>query len=173
MAIKSDARSSNQIPVVYRALTGLIAAVCLLTLWASLSSADFSGRVIGVSDGDTVDVLHDRTTKRIRLNAIDCPEKGQPFGTVAKRFTAEHAFGKTVTIREVGIDKYGRTIGDVMLPDGRVLNHELLKAGLAWWYRKYSKDFSLGDLEDEARLARRGLWIDPDPIPPGEWRKRR
>jgi endonuclease YncB( thermonuclease family) len=57
---------------------------------------------------------------------------------------------------------------DVILPDGRNLNHELLKAGLAWWFRKYSKDASLGDLEDEARLAMREQWADPQPVPPWE-----
>lgn len=149
MAIESDARSSNPMPRVCRVLTGLIAALCLLSLWASPSSADFSGRVVGVSDGDMVDVLHNGTAKRVRLNAIDCPEKGQPFWNTAKQFTSEQAFGKTVRVRELGTDKYGRTIGDVILPDRRVLNHELLKAGLAWWYRKYSKDFSLGDLEEK------------------------
>jgi endonuclease YncB( thermonuclease family) len=92
--------------------------------------------------------------------------RSQPFGTRAKQFTSEQAFGKEVTIREAGRDRYGRTLAEVILPDVSSLNQELLKAGLARWFRKYSKDLSLGDLEDEARLAKRGLWADNEPMPP-------
>ncbi len=74
-------------------------------------------------------------------------------------------------MRDLGQDRYGRTIGEVMLPDGRVLNHELVKAGFAWWYRKYAPDDdALEQLEQEARDAKLGLWVDPHPVPPWEWR---
>ncbi len=145
---------------------------CILLQATLPFGEDLAGKVVGVLDGDTIEVLHDGHPKRIRLNGIDCPEKGQPFGKKAKQYTSTMVFGKDVTIHVVGFDRYRRTIGEVMLGDGRNLNRELVKAGFAWWYRKYSKDFSLGDLEDEARLAKRGLWVDPDPIPPWEWRKR-
>ncbi len=79
--------------------------------------------------------------------------------------------GKVVTVKETGHDRYGRTLGDVILPDGRNLNHELLKAGYAWWFRWYSKDVRLGEMEDEARLAKRGLWADAEPVPPWDWRR--
>lgn len=144
-----------------------------ILLQAALAfGADFTGKVVGVLDGDTIEVLHDGHAERVRLNGIDCPEKAQPFGKKAKQVTSTMVFGKEVTIHVLGFDRYGRTIGEVILGDGRNLNRELMRAGFAWWYRKYSKDFSLGDLEDEARLAKRGLWIDPDPIPPWEWRRR-
>ncbi|MGH7257019.1 MAG: thermonuclease family protein [Nitrospiraceae bacterium] len=117
------------------------------------------------------DSIRDGKAEQIRLNGIDCPEKKQPFGTRAKQFTSQEAFGKEVTVKEVGRDRYGRTLAEVILPDGRSLNQELLKAGLAWWFRKYSKDIGLGDLEDEARLANRGLWADKNPVPPWEWRR--
>jgi endonuclease YncB( thermonuclease family) len=81
-------------------------------------------------------------------------------------------FGKNVAIKGRGRDRYGRTLGDVILSDGRNLNHEILKAGYGWWFRQYSKDASLGDLEDEARLAMCGLWADPQPVLPWEWRER-
>ena len=68
-----------------------------------------------------------------------------------------------------GPDLYGRTLAEVLLPDGRSLNQELIKAGLAWWFRKYSKDLQLGELERQARVAKRGLWVDPHPVPPWEW----
>jgi endonuclease YncB( thermonuclease family) len=75
-------------------------------------------------------------------------------------------------VQTYGHDKYGRTIGDVYLPDGSLLNKELVKAGLAWWYCKYSADQSLAQLEIEARVARRSLWQDPKPGPPWGVRKR-
>ncbi len=136
-------------------------------------AADFTGRVVGVSDGDTITVMHNGKGERIRLHGIDCPEKRQAFGNRAKQFTSKLAFGKTVTVQVVDRDRYGRTVGVVLLPDGRSLNHELVRAGLAWMYRRYSNDQSLSDLEEEARVARRGLWVDTNPIPPWEWRVNR
>ncbi len=124
-------------------------------------------------DGDTIDVLHNRRAERIRLYGIDCPEKRQAFGSRAKQSTSHLAFGQTVTITSHGHDRYGRTIGDVILPDGKNLNQELVREGMCWWYRKYaSNDTTLERLETEAMNARRGLWADPNPIPPWDWRKR-
>jgi endonuclease YncB( thermonuclease family) len=151
--------------------------VRMVTVFASLLFslthsvyADFSGKVVGVLDGDSIRVMHNGKAEQVRLQGIDCPEKKQAFGTTAKQFTSEMVFGKGVTVKETGRDRYGRTLGDVVLPDGRNLNHEILKAGYAWWYRQYSKDARLGDMEDEARLARRGLWAESEPVPPWEWR---
>ena len=133
-------------------------------------AADFTGRVVGVSDGDTITVLSKGKPERIRLHGIDCPEKRQAFGNRAKQFASELVFGKTVTVQFVDRDRYGRTVGVVLLPDGRSLNHELVRAGLAWMYRRYTNDQSLSDLEEEARVAQRGLWADPHAVPPWEWR---
>ncbi len=133
-------------------------------------AADFTGRVVSVTDGDTITVLHNGKGERIRLHGIDCPEKRQAFGNRAKQFTSKLVFGKTVTVQVVDHDRYGRTVGVVLLPDGRSLNHELVRAGLAWMYRRYANDQSLSDLEEEARVARRGLWADPNPVSPWEWR---
>ncbi len=133
-------------------------------------AADFTGRVVGVSDGDTITVLHNGTGERIRLHGIDCPEKRQAFGNRAKQFTSTLVFGNTVTVQVLDRDRYGRTVGVVLLPDGRSLNHELVRAGLAWMYPRYTNDQSLSDLEEEARVARRGLWADPHAVPPWEWR---
>ncbi len=138
--------------------------------WAKETSS-FTGTVIGITDGDTIKALQGKTTEKIRLIGIDCPEKKQPFGQKAKRFASDLAFKKTVTVFHQGRDRYGRILGDVHLPDGRILNQELVKAGLAWWYRRYSKDQELERLETEAREAKRGLWADPNPIPPWQWRR--
>ncbi|MFX0200221.1 MAG: thermonuclease family protein [Candidatus Hodarchaeota archaeon] len=109
---------------------------------------------------------------KVRLHGIDCPEKKQAFGTNAKQFTSDMAFGKEVTVRIQTTDRYGRAVGVVVLPDGKNLNWELVGAGLAWWYRKYSPDDrTLERLETEARAAKRGLWVDESPIPPWEWRR--
>ncbi len=142
----------------------------LALLTGQTLAADFTGRVVGVSDGDTITVLHNGKGKRIRLHGIDCPEKRQAFGNRAKQFTSKLVFGNTVTVQVMDRDRYGRTVGVVLLPDGRSLNHELVRAGLAWMYRRYTNDQSLSDLEEEARVARRGLWADAEPVPPWEWR---
>jgi endonuclease YncB( thermonuclease family) len=82
------------------------------------------------------------------------------------------AFGKDVTVQMHGYDKYKRTLGDVLLPDGTNVNHTLVKEGWCWWYRKYAPgDTVLEGLETEAREARKGLWADPQPVPPWEWRQ--
>ena len=123
-------------------------------------AADFSGSVTDVLDGDTIKVSRNHRNVKIRLNGIDAPEKGQAYGHKSGEFVALQAFGKDVTVQTYGLDKYGRTIGDVYLPDGTLLNKELVKAGLAWWYCKYSADQSIAQLEIEAREAQRGLWQD-------------
>src|SRR2546426_1929918 len=151
-----------------------LAILCLAPL--ALALADFSGRVVGVTDGDTIKVMHNGKAEKIRLHGIDCPEKAQPYGTKAKQFTSQLVFGKEVTVKDYGLDnnRFKRTLGEIVLPDGRVVNEELLRAGLAWWYRKYVPNrVDLAALEEEARTAKRGLWVDPDPVPPWEWRKQK
>ena len=118
-------------------------------------------------DGDTIEVLRHLRPERIRLSGIDCPEKGQAFGTRAKQATSALVFGRDVILQTHGQDKYGRTLADVLLPDGTNVNHELVKAGWCWWYRKYAPgDIVLEGFEKDAREAKKGLWVDPAPIPP-------
>jgi micrococcal nuclease len=151
-----------------------------LVVWVlsvfSVSAAwpeEFSGKVIGVTDGDTLTVLRDRSPVKIRLHGIDCPESGQDFGSRAKSLTSELAFGRVVKVRERGTDRYRRVVADVVLPDGRSLNQELVRQGVAWWYQRYAPhDSNLSQLEAEARAAKRGLWSQPNPVPPWEWRGR-
>jgi micrococcal nuclease len=119
-----------------------------------------------------VDVLHDGKAEHTCLNGIDCPEKGQAYGKRAKQAVSELVFGKDVTLQTHGLDKYARTIADMLLPDGTNVNHTLVKDGWCWWYRKYAPgDMVLEQLEADAREAKRGLWADPQPVPPWEWRK--
>lgn len=111
-------------------------ATFLIFFFASTALATtFSGKVVKVTDGDTLQVMWNGKAEKIRLTGIDSPESGQAFGTAATRYA---------------------------------LNQEMVRAGYAWWYRKYSTDRSLADLEDEARRNRRGLWEAPNPVPPWE-----
>lgn len=145
-------------------------------------SKDFSGLVVGVIDGDTIDVLVDNSgerqasgskfTARVRLADIDCPEKGQPFGQRAKQATSGLCFGKMVRVRGERKDRNGRLLGEVILPDGKSLNEELIRLGYAWWFERYSTKTALQAIQSEARDARRGLWAEENPVPPWDWRKR-
>jgi endonuclease YncB( thermonuclease family) len=131
----------------------------------------FSGNVVGVADGDTISVMRDGKAVTVRLQGIDCPEKRQAYGARAKQFTSQRVFGQVVTVIVRGTDRYGRTLGEVVQPDGMNLNRTLVEEGLAWWYRQYSDDDALRQLEEEARAAQRGLWADRKPVPPWEFRK--
>ena len=139
-------------------------------LVGSAAAEEFTARVVGVTDGDTLTVLHDRRSATVRLLGVDAPEKRQAYGDRAKRFTADLAFDRTVTVRTTGRDRYGRLLGEVVLPDGRSLNQELVRAGYAWWFRRYSRDGRLARLEEEARAGRRGLWADQAPQAPWDYR---
>ncbi|AKQ47468.1 hypothetical protein TH63_03430 [Rufibacter radiotolerans] len=130
-------------------------------------------RVIAIKDGDTIELLKDGKPLRVRLQGIDCPEKNQAFGERARQFTSDQAFGKFVQLVVRDIDRYGRTVGEIILPDGRNLNYELVKYGFAWHYRAYSKDPELDRLEMEARAQKLGLWVDPVPQAPWDFRKQR
>jgi endonuclease YncB( thermonuclease family) len=145
-----------------------------LAVWSLLAGAataeEFAGRVVAVTDGDTLKVLRVRHAETVRLEGVDAPEKRQAYGERAKRFTADLAFDRTVTVRTRGRDRNGRLLAEVVLPDGRSLNQELVRAGYAWWFRRYSRDGRLARLEDEARRGRRGLWADQAPQSPWEFR---
>jgi micrococcal nuclease len=119
-------------------MTNCSHALLLLLLALPAIAQTFTAKVVSITDGDTISVLRNDRAQRVRLNGIDCPESRQPFGTKAKQFTADLAFGTVVTIRTVDVDRYGRIVADVILANGRNLNHELVKAGMAWWYRRYT-----------------------------------
>ena len=136
------------------------------------SPTEISGRVVGVIDGDTIEVLFPgNSLSRIRLAEIDAPEKNQPWGRRAKRGLSALVFGKTVRVVRQGQDRYGRTIGQIRVSDTYV-NKEMVKSGLAWAYRRYLSDRSLLNDEDQARAGKIGLWSDnpANIVPPWEWR---
>lgn len=133
---------------------------------------EFTAEVIEAIDGDTLDVSGPQGRQRVRLNGIDCPEIDQPFGHTAKLLASDLTLRRHVTIKVTGRDQYGRVLADVVFADGRILNQELVKAGMAWWFQKYSNDNQLAALEHEARIKRVGLWSDSEPISPWEFRSR-
>ncbi len=128
--------------------------------------------MVKIADGDTLTILVDAQQLNIRLSDIDTPERKQPFGTKAKQALSELAFGKQARVVEVTTDRYGRIVGRVFVGDIDV-NRELVAEGFAWVYRKYSNDVELLRLEAEAKQKGLGLWADPNPIPPWEWRRGR
>ncbi len=144
-------------------------AICLCLLVSSPALA-YEAKVVGVTDGDTIKVLKDNRTVKIRLHGLDCPEKKQAFGTKAKQYTSEMVYGKTVEVNATDKDRYGRTVAWVYV-DGQNLNLALVKAGLAWHYKRYSSDQALAEAEVEARKGKVGLWSDPHAIPPWEFRR--
>jgi micrococcal nuclease len=153
-------------------LTLVLLQLSIFLLLTSPPAFSFTGLVVSVKDGDTIEVLSNGRPKRIRLHGIDCPEKRQAYGYRAKLATAVLTFGQAVTIRPHDKDRYGRIVAEVMLADETNVNHLLVKDGWCWWYRKYAPgDTVLETLETDARQTKRGLWIDPNPVPPWIYRK--
>lgn len=132
----------------------------------------FYAKVIGIKDGDTIEVLYEKNPMKIRLADIDCPEKSQPYGNRAKQLTSELCFNKTVeVITKAKYDRYHRLVATIIIGSTVNLNKELIKAGLAWHYKKYSDDVEIANLESIARYEKQGLWADSNSISPSEWRK--
>lgn len=167
--------------------------VCCV-IWAALFSAsaigvELNGKVIGVSDGDTITVLDsDRQQHKIRLSGIDAPEKKQPFGQRSKEHLSQLVFGKLVVVEWSKKDRYQRIVGKVLVAAPACTSQECPKTldaglaqvtdGLAWWYRQYAKEQPEQDrhryefAEREAKTNRVGLWVEKEPMAPWEWRRR-
>jgi endonuclease YncB( thermonuclease family) len=149
--------------------------VLILALASPALAEELRGRVVGITDGDTLTLLTpERREVKIRLAEIDTPESAQPYGTRARQALSDLAFSQDVRVQVQDIDRYGRTVGRIYA--GRVdVNAEMVRRGAAWVYRRYSRDPSLLVLEDEARQVRRGIWALPESqrTPPWEWRRER
>ena len=145
---------------------------------ATATLTQFTGKVISISDGDTITVITpDKQQVKIRLYGIACPKRGQAFGDRAKQATSDVVFKRIVTAQPIETDRHSRTVAIVYMPRGGSLNELLVREGLAWVYPQVCKrkDFCrpLKLLEDAARNAGRGLWADKEPVPPWLWRERR
>jgi endonuclease YncB( thermonuclease family) len=154
-----------------------LAAVALFIIEAPSVYAltPWQGRVVNIIDGDSLIVSNKGKRVKVRLLEVDCPERAQPFGREASGFTRRLCHGKQVLIEDPRPDKYyqGRIRAKVILTDGRDLGMELVKEGLAWRYRRYSRNPLLMDLEAHAKAKRLGLWADSKPVPPWQWRKKK
>lgn len=152
-----------------RRLAFLVALLCATITHAS---EVIVGRVVKVSDGDTITVLTaSKDQVKVRLHGIDAPESKQAFGEKSRLALAELVAGRDATVTVETKDRYGRVVGRVVV-DKTDANLAQVKAGMAWWYRAYArKDTALRDAEIAARDAKLGLWIDPNPTPPWDWRK--
>ena len=127
-------------------------------------------KVVGVHDGDTITGLaEDQKQFKIRLDAIDAPELGMAFGQASRKALSHKVFGKQVEVIVKTKDRYGRTVGHVLL-DKRDMNLEMLEEGMAWHYAHYDHNKRLAEAEQEARGNRLGLWQDPNPVAPWDWR---
>lgn len=151
-------------------------ALALLSAAPWVAAEGLTGRVVGVADGDTITVLDaQRVQHKIRLAGIDAPEKRQPFGQVSKQHLADLVFGQEVELDCGRPDRYRREVCVVLL-GGQDVNLAQVQAGLAWWYRQYAREQTAerreaySAAEREAQEARRGLWQEPSPMPPWEWR---
>lgn len=141
----------------------------LALLLAPIFLFGLDGKVVGVTDGDTIKILtSERQQVKVRLYGIDAPEKKQPYGADAKRFLSDLVAGKNVRIEERGKDRYKRTLGIVYLKDNDI-NEILVLNGYAWAFTKYSKIYE--SQERQARNKGLGLWQDKNPIKPEIWRK--
>ena len=137
------------------------------------------GRVVGLSDGDSVTVIDaNKTQYKIRLAGIDAPEKAQAYGQKSKESLSELVFGKQVDVEWSKQDRYGRTVGKIMLA-GVDINLEQIKRGMAWHYKQYQNEQSPEDrdayaqYQSQAQERRVGLWRDPAPIEPAVFRQKK
>jgi endonuclease YncB( thermonuclease family) len=168
VACSSSTPTSSDISLPYRRHTRNVATPIL-----------FEGRVVGVEDGDTITILDSSNANhRIRLLGIDAPEKGQAFGSRSGEYLSQLVFSKVVTIEWSKHDRYGRIVGKVILGSQDICL-EQIRTGMAWHYKYYQDDQTpddrqlYADAENAARATKSGLWIDPDPIPPWDFRRRR
>jgi micrococcal nuclease len=149
--------------------TAAIPASIAISVACFCCCAAETAKVVSVHDGDTLKVVQNGQQTTIRLQGIDAPEIGQPFGSKSRDRLAELTKGKLVTIQADKPDQYGRLLGTVEV-NGENVNRRMVADGLAWHYKRYSKDAGLAGAEREARSAKQGLWAGKDPVPPWEWR---
>jgi endonuclease YncB( thermonuclease family) len=150
--------------------------LAFLAVGGNCFALDYTGRIVGVLDGDTVDLLTaNKELVRVRLAGIDAPEKRQPFGNVAKKALSDLVFNRQAVVSGRKHDRYGRFLGKVQV-SGVDANLQMVKRGFAWHFKKYEREQSVEDrvsyrdAEAAAREQRRGLWSDKEPIAPWEFR---
>jgi len=155
---------------IQRALAGAAIAVVMLAIpTVAAAQRSFHATVTWIDDGDTVWISEDGHRLRVRLSGVDCPELAQPFGAEARRATLTALLQRDVTVDVRDVDAYGRLVARIH-NGGRDMSEDLLRDGLAWYYSRFVTDPVLASAESEARRAHRGLWSQPNPVPPWVFR---
>jgi micrococcal nuclease len=149
--------------MVYRTIIHLFLFLIIQDTW-------YAGRILSVTDGDTFVMQLKEGNIRVRLEGIDAPEKKQPFSHESKTFLEKY-LNKECRLQKTGVDRFGRTLG-VLWVNGVNINLLMVKEGYAWHFKKYSKDKVLAEAEADARKNKTGLWKEPEPIAPWDWRKK-
>lgn len=162
-----------------RVWRGLIAVVLTLGIFSGAAADVLGGKVLAVTDGDTITVLDAGDVQHVvRLAGIDAPEKRMPFGQRSKQNLSDLVYGRWVEVEGEKNDRYGRLVGKVLV-NGRDANLAQIQAGMAWHYKEYQREQTVPDrriyaeAESKATIAKQGLWADPNPVPPWDWRKAR
>lgn len=139
----------------------------------TLQSQTLTGRVVRIADGDTFTLLVEKKQHRIRLYGVDAPETkgGQPYSQKAKDYLASMIAGRTVQVEVKDTDRYGRYLGVVSTTDIKDVNLDMIRSGMAWHYSYYDNTTAYKSAQQQAQKGRKGLWRDPSPINPYEWRK--
>jgi len=167
-------------PFAVRSARSVVLSRCIVPiltalLWMVQPASAWEGMVVKVLDGDSLQVKVNGRTVEIRLYGIDAPEYKQPYSNKAKQFVRRMAGGQEVSVEKMDVDRYGRLVALVSVGD-RLVNRELVAAGLAWYYPRYCRKQplcrELAELEDKARQEKKGLWRDPAPVSPWEWKRR-
>lgn len=145
-----------------------------LAAFPALAAPSFQCRPVGIADGDTFTCLtENKTPVKLRMGRIDAPEKSQAYGQASRKMLSSLIWGKTVTVHPYQTDRYGRMLVSVTA-DGIDVNKKMVETGYAWAYRQYLKKGEAPEylrLEESARAAKRGLWAEPDPVYPSDYRR--
>lgn len=157
----------------------ILQLVGILMIATTAHAGTIAGRVVGISDGDTLTILDSTNQQhRIRVAGIDAPEKAQDFGQRSKTNLSAMAFNQTATADCPKRDRYGRDVCKIIV-NGQDVGLEQIRAGMAWWYKQYSREQSPEDRVDyeqaefQAKIHRKGLWDSKNPVPPWDWRRDR
>lgn len=137
---------------------------------------NIKAKVTAVKDGDTIEVLYYEFPIKVRLSNIDAPEVrgGQPYGKASRKVLSFKCLNKEIIIKSDGkYDQNGRLIAEIFSLENQNINKAMVKEGYAWHFVKYSDDFSYAVLQNEAKSQKRGLWAEPNPISPWDFRKKK
>ena len=158
---------------------GLLASVLVLGISVGVAAAALAGKVVAVTDGDTIKLLDAGKVQHVvRLSGIDAPERKMPFGQRSKQNLSDLVYGKWVEVEGEKNDRYSRLVGKVLV-NGRDANLAQIQAGMAWHYKQYEREQSPTDrqiyseAEIKAAAAKQGLWVERNPVAPWDWRKER